>query len=125
VSKIAIIRIRGGIRVGKDIRDTMDMLKLYRQNYCVIYEKTPSIIGMVRKIKDYVAWGELDSETIKMLIVKRGRADPFNKEKVKPYFRLNPPRGGFERKGTKKGFNEGGALGYRGTKIKELIMKMI
>ncbi len=125
MSKVAIVRIRGGIRVRKDIKDTMDMLRLYRQNYCVVYEKTPSLVGMIKKIKDYVTWGELDDESIKMLVVKRGRPDPKDREKVKPYFRLSPPAGGFERKGIKKGFNQGGVLGYRGAKIKDLIMKMI
>jgi len=123
--KIAIIRIRGKVRVNKDIIDTLDMLRLYRQNYCAVYEKTPSIIGMIQKIKDYVAWGEIDDETFKILKDKRGKPNPKKKEEVKPYFRLNPPRGGFERKGIKKGFNAGGALGYRGKKIIELINRMI
>ena len=117
--KLAIVRIRGGIRVKKTIKDTMEMLKLYRQNYCVIYEKTPSISGMLRKIKDYVTWGEIDDETIKLLEEKRGSG------KQKGFFRLSPPRGGFERKGIKKPFGAGGALGYRGAKINELVRKMV
>lgn len=125
MTKVAIIRIRGQVRVKKEILDTMDMLKLYNQHCCVIYEKIPSIVGMIKKIKDYVAWGEVDDETIKLLIEKRGKPDPKDKTKTKAYFRLNPPKGGFERKGIKKTFKEGGALGYRGEKIKELILKMV
>ncbi|WP_304125594.1 50S ribosomal protein L30 [Methanosphaera cuniculi] len=42
---------------------------------------------------------------------------------LKPIFRLNPPRKGYE--GTKKPYTEGGSLGYRSESINELIEKMI
>lgn len=44
---------------------------------------------------------------------------------LKPVFRLNPPKKGYERKGIKKPYTKGGALGYRGEKINELIEKML
>lgn len=44
---------------------------------------------------------------------------------LKPFFRLTPPRGGFESKGTKKPFSVGGTLGYRKEKINDLIERMI
>ncbi len=44
---------------------------------------------------------------------------------LKPYFKLNPPKRGFERKGIKKPFSIGGALGYRKEKINDLIKRMI
>ena len=52
------------------------------------------------------------------------KAEKDKKGRIKP-FRLNPPRGGFERKGIKVSFNSGGALGYRGEKINSLIKKML
>ncbi|RLF31167.1 MAG: 50S ribosomal protein L30 [Thermoplasmata archaeon] len=42
---------------------------------------------------------------------------------VKPVFRLNPPKKGYE--GIKRSFTEKGALGYRGKEINKLIEKMI
>lgn len=42
---------------------------------------------------------------------------------VKPVFRLNPPKSGYE--GIKRSFKEKGALGYRGKNINKLIEKMI
>ncbi len=42
---------------------------------------------------------------------------------VKPIFRLNPPKNGYE--GIKRSFKNGGALGYRGKEINKLIEKMI
>jgi len=44
---------------------------------------------------------------------------------LKPYFRLKPPIKGFENKGIKVPFSQGGSLGYRKDKINELIMRMI
>lgn len=44
---------------------------------------------------------------------------------MKPFFRLLPPVKGFERKGTKKPFSLGGALGYRKEKINDLIQRML
>jgi len=44
---------------------------------------------------------------------------------LKPFFRLHPPRGGYERGGIKKPFVLGGALGYRGEHINDLLMRMI
>jgi large subunit ribosomal protein L30 len=43
----------------------------------------------------------------------------------KPVFRLNPPSKGYDRGGIKKPYTKGGALGYRGEKINELIERMI
>ncbi len=44
---------------------------------------------------------------------------------LKPFFKLSPPKHGYEKKGTKKPFSMGGALGYRKSKINELIERMI
>lgn len=44
---------------------------------------------------------------------------------LKLFFKLTPPRFGFERKGTKKPYSLGGVLGYRKDKINELIKRMI
>ncbi len=42
---------------------------------------------------------------------------------VKPIFRLNPPKKGYE--GIKKSFTKKGTLGYRGKEINKLIERMI
>lgn len=43
---------------------------------------------------------------------------------IKPVFRLHPPRGGFK-KSTKRPYNDGGELGYRGKAINNLIKRML
>lgn len=122
---IALVRIRGSIGASGNIRDTLDMLKLHRKNFCTIYHATPSIVGMVKKVKDYITWGEINDQTLKILIEKRGEINPKEKNKTKPFFRLSPPKKGYGRKGIKKTFGKGGALGYRGDKINDLIQRMI
>ena len=135
MSKIAIIRLRGGIGKPDQIKDTLRLLHLNNTNGCVVQENTPALQGMIHKVKDMVTYGEIDDETYTSLVEKRGekatsketsksKKEPAT-EKIKPCFRLNNPRGGFERKGIKRGFKAGGALGYRGKKINDLIKKMI
>jgi large subunit ribosomal protein L30 len=151
---IAAIRVRGTTGIKKDIADTLMMLRLNQINHAVLIDENPSYTGMLQKGKDYITWGEIDAETLAKVIAKRGRlvgdvkiTDEYLKENtdyssveelakavveskatledagIKPVFRLHPPRKGY--KSTKKTYNEGGSLGYRGEKIGELIVKMI
>ncbi len=53
-----------------------------------------------------------------------GRAKLHKLRWLKPYFRLHPPKGGFKRT-TKRAWNDGGELGYRGKEINKLIRRMI
>jgi large subunit ribosomal protein L30 len=123
MAKVAVVRIRGTAKVAAGTESTLEMLKLYRRNYCIVVENTQSNMGMIVKCKDFVTWGELDDETYKVLVEKKGEKD--GEGKLKKFFRMNPPIGGFERKGTKKAFTVGGALGFRGDKINILLKKMM
>ena len=122
---MVLVRVRGTVGIDGKIKNTLDMLKLHRKNFCVVYKATPSILGMIQKIKDYITWGEIDDVVLKELIEKRAEPNPKDKDRTKPFFRLAPPRKGFGRKGIKKSFSIGGALGYRGTKINDLIKRML
>jgi len=140
--KLAVVRIRGTTGVGRDIDRTLNQLRLYKKNYCVVVPKTSGYLGMVKKIKDYVTWGDIDEKIFNALVERRGEeyngsvSDKNGKikyskfmgamdKKIKKKFRLNSPKKGYGRKGIKVSFNNGGALGYRGDKIKDLIMRMI
>jgi len=138
--KIGVIRVRGSIRVRKKIKDTLIMLRLHNKNHCIVVEDKPNIMGMIKKVKDYITYGEIDEETLKLLFEKRGEEFKektgekdnktnkfivYNNKKYKKYFRLNMPKKGYGRKGTKKSFSEGGALGYRGKNINDLIRRMV
>lgn len=123
MSKIAVILIRGLVGVRTDIRETLKYLNIERKHKCVIVEDTPSVKGMLKKIVDVATFGEVSDETIKLLKEKR---EVISKDGTpKKFFSLAPPKGGFERKGIKKPYSVGGALGYRGEKINDLILKML
>ena len=153
---IAVIRIHGKTGLKKGIKDTMNMLKLYKKHTCVLVPNTKDSVGMITKVKEYVTWGEISESTLKRLMEKRGRLarkkplsndyvqeqlkislDNFVKEiytlkkslkdlpGVKSFFKLSPPKGGFEHGGIKKQFASGGAVGYRKEKINELVERML
>jgi large subunit ribosomal protein L30 len=151
---LAVIRVRGNIRVKKELKDTMKMLRLFRVNHMVLVPKRKQTKKMVEKVKDYVTYGEINQETLEKVLIKRGfvgkkkisveflkenKINSFqelsekilsgkidlNELGIKPVFRLRPPRKGFERGGIKKSFSVGGSLGYRATEINKLINRMI
>jgi len=140
--KLVAIRIKGTIKIKSKIESTLKMLNLYKNNYCVVIPNNPNYIGMLKKAKDHITWGEIDDGTYKILVEKKaenfkGRQTDtkgkmkyndfisIDNKKIKKYFRLKPPRKGFGRKGIKHSYSEGGALGYRGTAINELIKRMV
>lgn len=73
MEKIAVIRVRGKIGVKKDVKNTLDILHLHRTNSCVVILNTKNYIGMLKKIKDYVTWGEISEDVFKILLKKRGK----------------------------------------------------
>jgi large subunit ribosomal protein L30 len=154
--RLAIIRLCGDVGVKKEIKDTFQFLRLYNKFTCIVVPSSQVYVGMIHKINDYVTWGEINKETLKLLLAKRGKitkkekfSENYLKEKtklslddfseqfvnlkkefkdvpgLKNFFKLCPPRGGFEKNGTKKPYSLGGSLGYRKDKINELIQKML
>lgn len=147
----AVVRLRGELNLRPEIRDTLDMLRINRLNHCVIVKEDEHYRGMIQKVKDYVAWGRIDNETLAMLLQKRGRqsgnrrlTEQFIKDKgytsaidiakaissssagfkelgIKPVFRLHPARKGL--RSTKKTARQGGDLGFRDD-IVDLIKRM-
>lgn len=69
----AVIRIRGTVGVRKEIEDTLKMLRLNAVNNCVLLPETPDFKGLIEKVRDYVAYGNIDFETLFALIKKRLR----------------------------------------------------
>jgi large subunit ribosomal protein L30 len=151
----AVIMVRSRIDIKPAAGHTLKLLRLNKINHCVLLPEDEFHKGMVIKVKDYVTWGEVDGETVRKLIKGRGRllgdgevtdahvkanspyssVDELTKALVKgeakmkdvkglkPLFRLSPPRKGW--KGIKRTYNMGGALGYRGGNINDLIGRMI
>lgn len=124
MTNLAVIRIKGMIGIKKEIAETLHRLRLRKKYVCVVLENPkPEQLGMVKSVRNFVAFGEINDETYKQLKEKRGLKDPEHSGQIKPYFRLHPPRGGIDSKkhfGVKKG-----VLGDNKDKINELIMRML
>ena len=142
---LAAIRIRSAIEAPQSVKDTLYMLKLRQKFACCLYKHSPSILGMLEKAKAYIAYGEIDDDTLRELILKRGRKpgdkklndqeaeEVFKKIKegkfdeaykiIKPFFRLSPPKGGFKK--TIKLMWPQGVLGNVGDEINKMIKRML
>ncbi|MCL5675415.1 MAG: uL30 family ribosomal protein [Candidatus Marsarchaeota archaeon] len=132
---IAIVRVRGRVGVRRNITETLNRMNLKRVNNMVLLYGSKSNLGMLNKCNNFITYGEANEETLEKLFSKRGikiskedlNALATGKKSMKEVtgevpLRMHPPRHGYE--GTKIGFNAGGALGYRGEKINELIKRM-
>lgn len=116
---ICIIRIRGKVGVDRDVEETMFRLRLRKKYSCVVIEKpSKEQIGMIKKIENFVAYGEIDESTYKLLIEKRGKKVNAN---MKPFFSLHPPRKGIN----SKIHYPKGVLGNHKNKINELLERML
>lgn len=149
-NKIAVILVRGMVSISPDVKKTLEYLRLKQKHVCVVLDNTPENEGMVKRVKDYTTYGIIDEKTFTEMLEKRGQnvgqsdakidsakiakeyfagklklRDFEAKHQIKPFFRLHPPIGGFERKGIKMPFAKGGVLGDRADKISVLITKML
>ena len=150
----AVVRLRGSVNVRRGIKDTLKMLRLHKVNHCIFLGENKYSNGMLQKVKDYVAWGEIDRDTFKLILEERGRMiggkrlkehsfkedsdfhslDEFadalftGKMNLKDVSYLKPVfRLHPPRKGhngIKKSFKEGGELGYHGDQINKLLTQM-
>ena len=89
---IAVIRIKGQVGVEKDVKETLYRMKIRRKYACVILEPTKINLGMIKKVRNFVSYGEISKEIHDELVKKRGKEGKDGK--LKPFFRLHPPRGG-------------------------------
>jgi large subunit ribosomal protein L30 len=111
--KLAVLRIRGRMKLRPQAKKTLELLRLERPNHCVLVDDTPQNKGMLAVVKDYIAFGPVDEETIYRLLRKRGKGADIKDEElkkaakeifggkktkdfVKPVFRLRPPSKGYK-----------------------------
>jgi large subunit ribosomal protein L30 len=149
-----VVRMRGTVNVPFWALTTLQNLYLNKRFSATLVPETSDYLGMLRKIKEWVAWSKADSEIVKTLIEKRGKKitqfdsqkeskkkDEYkgidelvnvivtdkikfsNQSNIKPWFSLNPPRGGFKKK-SKKQFTDGGILGNN-KDLLEIVKRMV
>jgi large subunit ribosomal protein L30 len=148
-----VVRVRGTIHARHDIVETLRYLHLTRANHATVLPEQPEIRGMLHRVQGYITWGEAEPDAVRLLLTERAVTDsgarltpelvgPVVKGKdlpelaqqitqdgligvegLRPLFRLKAPKGGW--RSTKKPFAMGGALGYRGRAINDLIQRMV
>ncbi|MBN2735289.1 MAG: 50S ribosomal protein L30 [Methanomicrobiaceae archaeon] len=149
-----VVQVRGVVNTRKEIKDTLKMLRLHHINHCVLIPETPAYMGMIRKVKDYVAYGEVDSEVLSTILETRGRLTA-NEKLTDEYVKENSQYADIKtfaeaicageaqitdipglkpvlrlhppRKGyksIKRTYQQGGALGNYGSEINSLLYRM-
>jgi len=149
----AVIKIRSIAKTKPDARRTLELLNLDRTNHCVLVKDDVHYNGMLQKVKDYVAWGIINGETLSILLEKRGMLEG-HKQLTSAYVKDKTAFGDIKslanavvdgkatlrdvpklkpvlrlhpprkgHKGIKKPFPEG-VLGFHGSSINELLLTM-
>ena len=136
---ICIIRIRGDVKIDGDIKETFDRMRLRKKYSCIVINPNKEQLGMIKKLEDFTAFGEIREDVFEKLIDARGqklkgkkvdsktavsgleKGKGYEELGLKPFFRLHPPRGGIK---SKVHFPRG-VLGNNGEKINDLILRML
>lgn len=69
------VRVRGTVGDTPDVERTMESLMLEKTFQARLLEDNASVRGMLRKAQSLVAWGEVDSGVLAVLLVKRAERD--------------------------------------------------
>jgi large subunit ribosomal protein L30 len=148
-----VVRIKGTVNIPQQAKKTLDGLNLDKRFRATIVPESTEYLGMLRRVKEEVAWTKADAGIVKELLEKRGRKTGYKpltkpdlpKEynninelaaaiaenkvtmsklgEIKPWFALNPPKGGFKRK-TKTQYAQDGILG-EDSDLAEIVKRML
>jgi len=137
---ICIIRIHGRVGLDRDIKETLERLRLGKKYTCVVINPNKEQIGMIKKLRNFVAFGNIRKDVFGKLIDKRGqkidkkkkidskkiveeleKGKTYESLNLKPFFRLHPPRGGIN---SKLHFPRG-VLGDNKEHINKLVERML
>lgn len=137
---IIAIRISGLVEIPKNVNETLFRMRLRRKYSAVLLKESEENLKLLKRVRNFVAYGDINDETLSLLISQRGKSLDNKKInsveilehiknkgvvglKIKPFFRLHPPRGGIDSKlhfPLKKG-----VLGDNKTKINDLVRRML
>ncbi len=139
---IIAIRISGDVEIPEKIRETLFRARLRRKYVAVLFKPTKHNIKLLSSLRNYIAYGDIDKETLKLLVQKRSlpkkkskkintdeiiselEKKDMNSLDIKPFFRLHPPRGGIDSK-KHFGTSKKSVLGDNKQKINDLLRRML
>jgi large subunit ribosomal protein L30 len=139
---ILVIRISGQVNLPEKVKETLSRLRLRKKYTAILLKPSTENQKLLKRIRNYIAYGDINPATLKELI--KSRAVPQNKEteispsqliedlekkslsqlKIKPFFRLHPPRGGIDAK-KHFGVSPKAVLGDNKEKINDLVRRML
>jgi len=152
---LAVVRVRGVSDIHREIKETMNLLRLQRNCHATLIDDRPAYLGMLQKAQSYLTWGEISKETLVHMLTKRGRlegnrkltdeyAQKISKKSLNDLaealvkgeieFRSLPsvkpvfrlhPPSKGYKGKVKRSYASEGATGYRGEAINKLVEKMI
>lgn len=68
-----VVRIKGTVNVPSWADTTLNLLNLNKRFRATLIPEDPSFVGMLKRVKNYVAWCKADKQIVKELIEKRAR----------------------------------------------------
>jgi large subunit ribosomal protein L30 len=68
---VLVVRLLGEFGAPQDIQNSLTSLRLNNKFRAILLEKNDSMLGALRKVKDYVTWGEVKSSDVATLLKKR------------------------------------------------------
>tara|TARA_B100000315_G_scaffold250128_1_gene282458 strand:+ start:718 stop:1185 length:468 start_codon:yes stop_codon:yes gene_type:complete len=74
-----VVRIKGQADVPHWANTTLNLLNLEKKYRAVIIPVKENTVGMLRKVQHYLSWQEIDIETTKELLDKKGRKSGYKK----------------------------------------------
>lgn len=138
---IIAIRISGQVNLNEEVKETLYRLRLRKKYTAVLLKPTDLNLKLLKNLRNHIAYGDINKETLKELVEKRAvpleSSKKINPDKIieqleknnkspdiKPFFRLHPPRGGID---SKKHFpvTKKAVLGDNKDKINDLIRRML
>lgn len=138
---IIVIRITGQINLPEGVKEALHRLKIRKKYSAVLVKSTKENMQLMKKLRNFVAYGTISAESLSELLAKRGKplkvGQKLDSEKIisgiekkpledfglKPFFRLHSPRRGIDAK-KHFGVNKG-VLGDNGEKINDLVRRML
>jgi len=137
---ILTIRISGLVEIPNKVNAALYRMRLRRKFTAVLLRETPENMKLLKTVRNFVAYGVINDETLSMLLQKRAhlmdnkkidlksvienlKKKDLSELGIKPFFRLHSPRGGID---SKVHFPiRKGVLGDNKEKINDLVRRML
>ena len=140
---ILAIRISGDVDLTSKMKETLFRMRIRRKYSAVLLKPSPEVLKLLKNVRSFVAYGDINKETLLLLLEKRAipskkgkkidakkileqleKRDFKDIEEIKPFFRLHPPRGGIDSK-NHFGTSKKAVLGDNKDKINDLVRRML